>query len=61
MTIDERVRQIADNRIPPPVVMCCSAKEKLQNQRNYEFNRLIMELAGLTDEQRELKIKEWEG
>jgi len=61
MTIEERVRNIAQSRIPEPVIMCCAAKEKLQNSRNYEFNRLMMQLSGLTDEQVELKLKEWGG
>jgi hypothetical protein len=61
MSIEERVRQIAQSRIPEPVIMCCAAKEKLQNQRNYEFNRLMMLLNGLTDDQVEMKLKEWGG
>lgn len=60
MTIEERIKLIAEKQLPFPETTCQARISEVQSIRKIRQRRLIEQLSGLTEQERELLIAQWE-
>lgn len=60
MTTEERIRAISEKQIQLPETTCQARISEVQSIRKIRYRRLMEQLNGLTEQERELLIAQWE-
>jgi hypothetical protein len=60
MTLDERIKTIAENQLPFPENCCAATRSELLSLRKIRVRRMKDQILGLSAEQLEEILKQWE-
>lgn len=60
MSVDDRLKSIAEKQLPFPEKCCAVTRSELTSLRKMRVRKMRDQLFGLTPEQVEEKVKEWE-